>query len=235
MVSIAKIAPPNRDAYGTDYPTYLAHYKIFRNYVISLRSVNKTSKDSHKGSYKSALTSASAPVKVVVPPLTSVGGGITQTKATKPARKVAEPGKNAAAKRQLASLELLEKKAAAISRIVSLNKTIADADGWTPVKPKRSRKVANITSKSKIAPSSNNDKEIVSAPKAKKLMFQVVRNPKHVSWSTEHDRLTAATLRGSVQQTYDLKEFLHKRPEPTPFFKVDLTTGVSSPFNPDVH
>jgi hypothetical protein len=211
MTTIAKIAPPNRDAYGSDYLKYLSHYKAYRSYVISLKTSSKNSKNSSGASAESALKqSAEVPKKV---------SGL-------PARKSKKPKKKQAALRQLTNLELLERKATTISNIVALNKTIADADGWTTVKPRSSNR--KPAAKTKKVTSSDNVSQ-----KPPKVKFQIVQNPAYQKWSTEKTRLTEAKARSNNydnNNAYD--SFVKLRPEPTPFLKVDLVSGSSTPFSP---
>jgi hypothetical protein len=215
MATIAKIAPPNRDAYGSDYLKYLSHYKAYRSYVFSLKTSSKNSKISSKAPADSASQRTAEASKPLV---------------GKPARKPTKPKKKQAALRQLTNLELLERKANTISNIVTLNKNIAESDGWTTVKPRSSKKKATASTQKVVQKATSGD---VAPQKPGKAKFQIVQNPEYKFWFTEKARLTEAK---SKANNYDnnaaLASFEKLRPKAPPqFYKVDLVSGTSVPYS----
>jgi hypothetical protein len=210
MVLLPKIAPPNRDVYGTDYLLYLKHYKAFRSYVISLGK--------NKNVPKSGITKDISAVSADVPVLRVS----SKVKTTLP-KKI---NKHDSSNSELRRLKMLEEKAKTISSIVSLNKSIVDSDGWTTVTPKRRHKKKS-TKEAVSLDVKNQEKQVHVKKTVDKV--KVVVNPEYTVWHSER----AAIIKrqgGSVDGSNSLlvREFERTRPKPEPHVIIDLNTGKYS-------
>jgi len=208
MISpIPKIAPPNRDAYGTDYMLYMKHYQAFRGYVISLRKPREPPKAPQQ-----------KPQAVPIQPV-NVSTGPSKAKAVKP-KKVTE---TVSLQKQLNKLKVLEEKAKTISNIVALNKQITGADGWATVLPKRKQQKAPVGS-------DRAGKVPVIAAVAKQDKIKVMANPALTTWSVAY---TLVARRPGQTWSYSdaerEREFLRDNPKPSPYIRVNLVTLEEQP------
>jgi len=208
MISpIPKIAPPNRDAYGTDYMLYLKHYQAFRGYIISLRKPRESPKTPQQKPQAGPIQSVTA------------SAGPSKVKAKKP-KKVNE---TASLQKQLGKLKVLEEKAKTISNIVALNKQITGADGWTTVLPKRKQQKAPVGR-------DRAGKVPVVANVPKKDKVKVLANPALTTWT-----LAYALVARRPGQTWSYsdaereREFLRDNPKPPPYIRVNLVTLEEEP------
>lgn len=156
MHSLPLLLPPNLESYGQDYPKYLEHYKLFREFVISC-----------KREFKLSLKAS---------PVQTVGDGKPQGERTKidgykpkgdkPSRvrsEAARLAKRAKNERRRTRLELRElenqrKKAIAISAITAANAKIVPSEGWTLVAKKHKKKSLKTSPKVKASMSSEETK-----------------------------------------------------------------------------
>lgn len=109
---VPKIAPPNRDLYGTDYPKYLRHWALFEGAVAERKKV-----------WKAAIKVVTAPRKE---PPSLTADELAFRGLEKAGRKAAKK-RRAKERKRLHALEVATKEAMMVQRIVNANKNVANS------------------------------------------------------------------------------------------------------------